>query len=106
MPESSNINITMPWSAMELGDLEHGLRLGVSLEVIADFIERDVDDVRQKADELGILPSWKRLPGKILSSEAVSQFGFPRSAQDVASAPSRETDSKPLPMSRTRLRYR
>jgi hypothetical protein len=58
-----------PWSATELGDLEHGLRLGVSLEVIADFIERDVDEVRLKADELGILPSWKRLPGKVLSSE-------------------------------------
>jgi hypothetical protein len=65
-----NIDLIVPWSEMELADLEHGLRLGVSLEVIADFIKRDVDEVRQKADELGILPSWKRLPGKVLGSEA------------------------------------
>jgi hypothetical protein len=69
MRETSNINITTPWSAMELVDLEHGLRLGVSLEVIADFIKRDVDEVREKADELGILPSWKRLPGNPCSAE-------------------------------------
>jgi len=40
---------------MELDDLEHGLRIAVSVEVIADFIARDVDEVRQKALELGIL---------------------------------------------------
>ena len=50
------------WSAMELDDLEHGLRIGVSIQVIADFIQRDADEVRQKADELGILPDRKRLP--------------------------------------------
>ena len=68
MTEPGNIDLIVPWSEMELEDLEHGLRLGVSLEVIADFINRDVDEVRQKADELGILPSWKRLP--VLSSDA------------------------------------
>ena len=51
-----------PWSEMELEDLERGLRLGVSLEVIADFIKRDVNEVHQKADDLGILRAWKRLP--------------------------------------------
>jgi hypothetical protein len=49
-----------PWSVMELEDLERGLRLGVSIEVIADFITRDADEVWQKADELGVLPPWKR----------------------------------------------
>jgi hypothetical protein len=66
MAETRGLDDRKPWSETELGDLEHGLRLGVSLEVIADFIERDVDEVRQKADELGILPSWKRLPEKTL----------------------------------------
>jgi hypothetical protein len=28
-------NIGVPWSAMELNDLERGLRLGVSIQVIA-----------------------------------------------------------------------
>jgi hypothetical protein len=50
-----------PWSAMELDDLEHGLRIGVSIEVIADFIKRDLDEVRQKGLELGILPKRKQL---------------------------------------------
>jgi hypothetical protein len=45
-----------PWSAVELKDLEHGLRLGVSIAVIADFIERDVEEVRRKAAALGIFP--------------------------------------------------
>jgi hypothetical protein len=58
-----------PWSVMELGVLEHGLRLGVSIEVIADFITRDAHEVRQKADQLGILPHWKRLPEKFSNDD-------------------------------------
>jgi hypothetical protein len=50
-----------PWSATELDDLEHGLRIGVSIEVIADFIKRDPDDVRQKGLELGMLPKRMQL---------------------------------------------
>jgi hypothetical protein len=45
---------------MELDDLEHGLRIGVSVEVIADFITREVDEVRRKAAELGLLPKRKQ----------------------------------------------
>jgi hypothetical protein len=50
-----------PWSPLELNDLEHGLRIGVSIEVIADFITRDVEEVRQKANELGLLLRRSRL---------------------------------------------
>jgi hypothetical protein len=61
MTEPGNFNIGVPWSAMELNDLERGLRLGVSIQVIADFIMRDIDEVRRKALELGILPNRKQL---------------------------------------------
>ena len=61
MAEPGSLNNGKPWSAMELDDLERGLRIGVSIEVIADFIMRDVDEVRQKALELGILPKRKQL---------------------------------------------
>jgi hypothetical protein len=44
-----------PWSAVELDDLQRGLRIGVSIEVIADVIERDVVEVRSTAAELGLL---------------------------------------------------
>jgi hypothetical protein len=44
-----------PWSAVELDDLQRGLRIGVSIEVIADVIERDADEVRRTAAELGLL---------------------------------------------------
>jgi hypothetical protein len=44
-----------PWSAVELDDLQRGLRIGVSIEVIADVIERDPDEVRRTARELGLL---------------------------------------------------
>jgi hypothetical protein len=57
-----SINIGRPWSEIELADLVRGLRIGVSLEVISDFIERDLDEVRQKAGELGILRARKLLP--------------------------------------------
>jgi hypothetical protein len=45
-----------PWSAKELNGIQRGLRLGVSVEVIADFMKRDADEVRRKAVELGLLP--------------------------------------------------
>jgi hypothetical protein len=49
-----------PWSAAELGDLRRALRIGVSIEIIAEFVDRDVDEVRQKGIELGLLPKRKR----------------------------------------------
>jgi hypothetical protein len=55
-----------PWSAMELDDLEHGLRIGVSIEVIADFVRRDLDEVRRKGLELGMLPKRKQLAEEAL----------------------------------------
>jgi hypothetical protein len=51
--------LARPWSAVELG---------VSIEVIADFIERDVEEARQKAAALGLSPN--RNP---LSEEAVNE---------------------------------
>jgi hypothetical protein len=47
--------MSRPWSVTELHDLTHGLRIGVSIEVIADFIERDVTEVRQTAAKHGLL---------------------------------------------------
>ena len=61
MAETRGLDDRKPWSAMELEDLEYGRRIGVSLEVIADFIARDVCEVRQKALELGIFPKRKLL---------------------------------------------
>jgi hypothetical protein len=43
-----------PWSTVELDALEHALRLGVSIEVIADFVGRHVDEVRRAAAERGL----------------------------------------------------
>jgi hypothetical protein len=48
----------------ELECLGHGLRLGVSLEVIADFIKRDVDEVGRRPTTLAFFQSWKRLEAK------------------------------------------
>ena len=48
-----------PWSAKELNDLAGGLQIGVSVAVIADFMARPEDEVRQKAVELGLLPKRK-----------------------------------------------
>jgi hypothetical protein len=45
-----------PWPAIDLAELKYGLAFGSSLEEIAEFLMRDVEDVRQKAE------SQKRRP--------------------------------------------
>jgi hypothetical protein len=83
--EPNTITVGMPWSGMELDDLECGLRLGVSLDVIADFIARDVDEVQQKAEDLGILPVRKRVPKDCTSARSLpGLFGLFRNSMHVA----------------------
>ena len=38
-----------PWPAIDLAELRYGLAFGASVEEIADFLQRDVEDVRHKA---------------------------------------------------------
>ena len=38
------------WPAAEIAELKYGLAFGWSIEEIAEFLSRDVEDVRQKAD--------------------------------------------------------
>jgi hypothetical protein len=37
------------------------LQIGVSVQIIAEFMERDEDEVRQKAVDLGLLPKRKMI---------------------------------------------
>ena len=46
-----NLNSGEPWSEMDLEDLHHGLQIGTSVEELADFLCRDVEEVRQKIAE-------------------------------------------------------
>lgn len=48
----TNLNSGKPWSAMDLVDLQDGLRLGTPIAELADFLCRDLDEVRTKAAEL------------------------------------------------------
>jgi hypothetical protein len=41
-----------PWSKMDIVDLQSGLAFGTSIEAIADFLTRDVEEVREKAASL------------------------------------------------------
>jgi hypothetical protein len=72
---------------LELDDLDRELRIGISLEVIVDFIKRDVHEVQQKAEELGVLPVRKRMP-KDCSSARHGLPAPPKSAPSTASRPS------------------
>jgi hypothetical protein len=47
-----NLNSGEPWSEMDLYDLRYGLQIGTSVEELADFLCRDVEEVRQKIAEL------------------------------------------------------
>ena len=47
-----NVNANKEWSEMDLADLVNGLANGNAVEDIAEFLCRDVDEVRAKAEEL------------------------------------------------------
>lgn len=37
-----------PWPALDLAELRYGIAFGSSVAEIAEFLQRDVEDVRQK----------------------------------------------------------
>jgi hypothetical protein len=41
-----------PWSKMEVVDLQSGLTFGTPIEAIANFLTRDIEEVRKKAASL------------------------------------------------------
>jgi hypothetical protein len=43
-----NTQHVKPWPAIDVAELRYGLAFGSSVEEIADFLHRDVDDVRHK----------------------------------------------------------
>ena len=49
--DTPNINTGLPWSALDLQDLRYCLAAGEPAEDIAEFLCRDVDEVRAKIDE-------------------------------------------------------
>ena len=39
-----------PWPAIDVAELRYGLAFGSSVEEIANFLQRDVDDVRHQME--------------------------------------------------------
>jgi hypothetical protein len=50
-----NVNSGKPWSPLDVYDLRQGLGHGTPIEQVADFLSRDVSEVRAKASQLGLL---------------------------------------------------
>lgn len=50
-----NVNSGKPWSPVDLYDLRAGLERGTPIDEVADFLCRDVPEVRAKAAQLGLL---------------------------------------------------
>ena len=54
--ETTNIGATMraqhekSWPAIDLAELRYGLAFGSSVEEMADFLNRDIEDVRHKIE--------------------------------------------------------
>jgi hypothetical protein len=46
-----------PWSTMDVFDLRHAIEQGDSIELIAAVLGRAMEDVRQKAKELNLIPN-------------------------------------------------
>jgi hypothetical protein len=55
-----------PWPAIDIAELRYGLAFGSSVEEIANFLQRDVDDVRRQikveANKVRDWPIIKRPP--------------------------------------------
>ncbi len=56
-----NVNSGKPWSPVDLYDLRQGLGRGTPIDQVADFLCRDVSEVRAKASQLGLL---RRVPSR------------------------------------------
>jgi hypothetical protein len=54
-----DLNDGKPWSEMDLFDLRNSVAYGRPIEEVADFLcwAGTVEEVRRKAEELGLLPS-------------------------------------------------
>ena len=50
-----NVNSGKPWSPVDLYDLRQGLGRGTPIDEVADFLCRDVSEVRAQASQLGLL---------------------------------------------------
>jgi hypothetical protein len=48
----SNVSSAKPWSTLDLQNLREGLRAGMPILKLADFLIRDVDEVEAKVAEL------------------------------------------------------
>jgi hypothetical protein len=48
----SNVSSAKPWSTLDLQNLREGLRAGMPILKLADFLMRDVDEVEAKIAEL------------------------------------------------------
>ena len=55
--ERMDANSGEPWSEMDISDLTNELAHGRTMAETASFLCRDEDEVRQKAEELGLLRS-------------------------------------------------
>ena len=58
--DDEDANSDKPWSKMDIADLTHSLDYGDTFAQTASFLCRDVDEVRQKTKELGLVEQ----PGK------------------------------------------
>jgi hypothetical protein len=62
---AGNLNSGKPWSEKDLADLERALERGYSIELIAGYLMRDAEEVRQMRDALLARPQPTRRPPDI-----------------------------------------
>jgi hypothetical protein len=48
MERSMHTQQVRPWPAIDLAELRFGIAFGSSVEELADFLQRDVEDIKQK----------------------------------------------------------
>jgi hypothetical protein len=58
----SNVSSAKPWSTLDLQNLREGLRAGMPILKLADFLIRDVDEVEAKVAELAANQSAGQQP--------------------------------------------
>jgi hypothetical protein len=55
MAKQNRTSEEMPWSTMDLFDLQHAVELGQSIELTAAVLGRRLEDVQRKAKELNLI---------------------------------------------------
>ena len=77
---AGNLNGNKPWSKMDLSNLERALARGYPIELIAGYLMRDADEVRQMHEAVVAGSIRLRQPSHLQAFRAARRRRLPKTA--------------------------